>query len=202
MIEQKGNSAGSHGHLEQEVHEKTVLGFWVYLMSDCILFSCLFAVFGVLHKNTYGGLPAGKIFSSSYALIETLILLVSSFTCGLAVLAADQKEKGKSLVWLFVTFLLGIAFLGMELKEFAELIHSGNGFDKSAFLSSFFTLVATHGCHITVGLFWLVVLAVFIALKGFTAEVVRRLACFSLFWHFLDVVWIFIFTIVYLMGAI
>ncbi len=202
MIEGKESALNSHSHMEQEVYSKTVLGFWVYLMSDCILFSCLFAVFGVLHNNTYGGLPAGDIFSTYHALIETIVLLVSSFTCGLAVLAAHEGKKAKTLVWLFITFVLGVSFLTLELIEFSELIQSGNSFERSAFLSSFFTLVGTHGAHITVGLFWLSFLAVFIALRGFTAESLKRLACFSLFWHFLDVVWIFIFTFVYLMGAI
>jgi cytochrome o ubiquinol oxidase subunit III len=181
---------------------KTILGFWIYLMTDCILFACLFATYAVLHNNTFGGPPLAKLIDMPFVLGETLILLTSSFTCGLAVLAANRKSKGALLALLGTTALLGLAFLGMEVTEFVHLASEGNGWDRSGFLSSFFTLVGTHGCHIAVGLLWAAFLVAQILRRGITSVVLKRLFCFSLFWHFLDVVWIFIFTFVYLMGAI
>lgn len=188
--------------INQESTEKTVFGFWVYLMTDCILFATLFATYAVLHNNTYGGPSGYELFSLPFALSETLILLISSFTCGLAMLAAQVKDRRKVLVWLGVSFLLGIAFLTMELKEFIHLIHEGNSWRRSGFLSAFFTLVATHGLHITAGLLWMVLVVIQLLRKGIICVTFKRLTCLSMFWHFLDVVWIFIFTIVYLMGAI
>ncbi len=180
---------------------KTTFGFWLYLMTDCVLFASLFAVFAVLRNNTFGG-PAGKdLFSLPYILGETLILLTSSFTCGLGLLAAQRKNKRQVLFWFGLTFLLGLAFLGMELNEFHHLMLDGNGASRSGFLSSYFTLVGTHGLHITVGLLWMVVVMAQVTGRGFTAGNLRQLTLLSLFWHFLDVIWIFIFTIVYLMGA-
>jgi len=181
---------------------KTAFGFWVYIMTDCILFAGLFAAYAVLRGNTFGG-PAGKdIFSLPFVLAETLILLTSSFTCGLSVLAARAGKKGQVIGWLIVTFLLGASFLAMELTEFSGLIADGNGPQRSGFLSSFFTLVGTHGLHITAGLIWIAVLLFFIAKRGLTPGMQRKLTLFSMFWHFLDIVWIFIFTIVYLYGNI
>lgn len=180
---------------------KTVLGFWLYLMTDCVLFACLFAVYAVMHNNTFGGPSARNLFSMPNVLAETLILLTSSFTCGMAMLALQGRKKNWTLFWLVPTFLLGAAFLTLELTEFRHLALDGNGWQRSGFLSSFFTLVGTHGLHITVGLLWMMVLFVQTMRNGFTAGVARRLILFSLFWHFLDVVWIFIFTIVYLLGA-
>ena len=188
--------------INQENTEKTVFGFWVYLMTDCILFVTLFATDAVLRNNTYGGPSGYELFSLPFALSKTLILLTSSFTCGLAMLAAQQGNRKKVLAWLGVSFLLGIAFLTMELKEFTHLVHEGNSWQRSGFLSAFFTLVATHGLHITAGLLWMVFVVVQLLHKGITCVTFKRLTCLSMFWHFLDVVWIFIFTIVYLMGAI
>ena len=188
--------------INQENIEKTVFGFWVYLMTDCILFATLFATYAVLRNNTYGGPSGYELFSLPFALSETLILLTSSFTCGLAVLAAQQRNRKKVLAWIGVSFLLGIAFLTMELKEFTYLVHEGNSWQRSGFLSAFFTLVATHGLHITVGLLWMVFFVVQLLRKGIIYVTSKRLTCLIMFWHFLDVVWIFIFTIVYLMGAI
>lgn len=185
----------------EETYSKTVFGFWVYLMTDCILFASLFATYAVLHNNTNGGPAASDLFSLPFALAETLILLTSSFTCGLLLLATQKLEKFKALSWLGVTFLLGASFLALELTEFTHLVREGNSWQRSAFLSSFFTLVATHGLHITSGLIWMIVMTFQIFFNGINAEVLRRIACFSLFWHFLDVIWIFIFTIVYLMGV-
>lgn len=187
---------------EQARDDTTVFGFWVYLMTDCILFASLFATFVVLRGNTSGG-PSGKeLFSMPFVLTETLILLTSSFTCGLAILALNKRSLRPLINWLAVTFVLGIAFLGLELSEFTKLVHEGNSWQSSAFLSGFFTLVGTHGLHITFGLLWMLTLVVFLFKKGFNRTIVRRLTMLSLFWHFLDVVWIFIFTIVYLMGVV
>jgi cytochrome o ubiquinol oxidase subunit 3 len=188
---------------EQQANDtKTVFGFWIYLMTDCVLFATLFATFAVLRNNTYGGPPGGELFSMPFVLSETLILLTSSFTCGLAILAAHRNNRRQAGLWLAVTFALGAAFLALELSEFAKLVHEGYSWRRSAFLSSFFTLVGTHGLHITCGLIWLISLVPRIMRRGFDRHSLRRLTLFSLFWHFLDIVWIFIFTIVYLMGAI
>lgn len=188
--------------ISQENTEKTIFGFWIYLMTDCILFATLFATYAVLRNNTYGGPSGRELFSLPFALSETLILLTSSFTCGLAMLAAHHKDRKKVLVWIGVSFLLGIAFLTMELKEFTHLVLQGNSWQRSGFLSAFFTLVGTHGLHITAGLLWMIVVVAQLLSKGIIAITFKRLICLSMFWHFLDVVWIFIFTIVYLMGVL
>lgn len=187
---------------QRQADSKTIFGFWVYIMTDCILFGTLFATFAVLRNNTFGGPSGAELFSLPFVLAETLILLTSSFTCGLAIVAMQNKKKAMALTLLAVTFLLGAVFLTMELSEFAKLVHEGNSWQRSGFLTSFFTLVGTHGLHITVGLLWLGVLWQQIMSKGFVRSTARRLTLFSLFWHFLDVVWIFIFTIVYLLGAV
>jgi cytochrome o ubiquinol oxidase subunit 3 len=188
--------------LNEENSSKVTLGFWIYLMTDLVIFACLFAVYAVLHKNTNGGPSAGELFSLPYVFVETMLLLTSSFVAGLAMLSARQRDTSKTLLWLFVTFLLGIAFVGMEIAEFSNLVKEGYSWKASAFLSSFFTLVGTHGIHITIGLIWLAVLVVMIVKKGLTNSTVLRLTLFSLFWHLLDIVWIFIFSFVYLMGAV
>lgn len=183
-------------------NDKALFGFWVYLMTDCILFATLFATYAILHKNTYGGEGAHELFSMPFVLTETLILLTSSFTCGLGLLAARRGDKSQVIRWFIVTFLLGLAFLGMEIHEFTSLAHEGNSWQRSGFLSAFFTLVGTHGLHITSGLIWMGVLLGQVYRLGLTSFLVRRLTLLSLFWHFLDIVWIFIFTIVYMTGAI
>ncbi|MGL5263961.1 MAG: cytochrome o ubiquinol oxidase subunit III [Candidatus Rhabdochlamydia sp.] len=188
--------------INQENTEKTLFGFWVYLMTDCILFATLFATYAVLRDNTYGGPSGHELFSLPFALGETLILLTSSFTCGLAMLAAHRMDRKRVLFWIGVSFMLGISFLTMELKEFSHLVHQGNSWQRSGFLSAFFTLVGTHGLHITAGLLWMIVMIAQILRKKIVAVTFKRLTCLSMFWHFLDVVWIFIFTIVYLMGAV
>ena len=181
--------------------EKTLFGFWVYLMTDCILFASLFATFAVLRNNTFGG-PAGhELFSLPFVLTETLILLTSSFTAGLAILAAHRQDKKQVLALFGVTFLLGIAFLTLEINEFANLASEGNSWRRSGFLSAFFTLVGTHGAHITAGLLWMAVMLVKVYRRGLGIATVKRLTMLAMFWHFLDIVWIFIFTIVYLMGV-
>lgn len=187
---------------QRQADDKTMFGFWVYLMTDCVLFASLFATYAVLQGGTYGGPGPRELFSMPYVLAETMILLFSSFTCGLAMLALRDKKKRAMLGWLGVTFVLGIAFLALEIFEFHELAAEGNSWHRSGFLSAFFTLVGTHGLHITAGLVWLAVLMFQSVRRGLTHGTVRRLTLFSLFWHFLDLIWIFIFTIVYLHGAI
>jgi cytochrome o ubiquinol oxidase subunit 3 len=182
-------------------NSKTMLGFWIYLMTDCVLFASLFATYAVLKGNTFGG-PSGKeLFDLPFVLIETLLLLTSSFTAGLAILGLHQRSRKQVLAWFAVTFILGVSFLVMEISEFAKLAGEGNSWSRSGFLSAFFTLVGTHGLHIATGLLWMIVVGYQVLTRGLTESVSRRLILLSLFWHFLDIIWIFIFTIVYLMGA-
>ena len=197
-------------HKEELVHEevygcsrKALFGFWVYIMSDCLLFASIFAAYAVLHTSTFGG-PSGKdLFNMPFVLIETLILLVSTFTYGLVTVYAHKKEhKVHVISWMFITVALGLLFLTMEVTEFHTLIVEGNGPDKSAFLSSFFTLVGTHGLHVFVGLIWMISVCVQVWKHGLSDRMIQKLSMLGLFWHFLDIIWIFIFTIVYLMGAI
>ncbi|MDB5184435.1 MAG: cytochrome o ubiquinol oxidase subunit [Candidatus Saccharibacteria bacterium] len=182
--------------------EKVSFGFWVYLMTDLVLFATLFATFAVLRNNTFGGPGGHELFKLPYVLTETLLLLTSSYTSGLMLLSAHRGKKQAVLFWLGVTFLLGAAFVGMELSEFHHLAVEGNSWRRSGFLSAFFTLVGTHGLHITVGLLWMAVLGFQLAKKGLVHSTIKRLTLLSLFWHFLDIVWIFIFTIVYLKGTL
>ncbi len=188
---------------EYQRDTKTLFGFWIYIMSDCILFASIFATYAILRTSTYGGASSHELFSMPFVLVETIVLLTSSFTYGLVTLYAHQKNSTiKVGVWLATTFLLGVVFLGMELKEFSTLIHEGNGPDRSAFLSAFFTLVGTHGLHVFVGLVWMVNLFFQVIKKGVTTLIMRKLSMLGLFWHFLDIIWIFIFTLVYLFGVI
>lgn len=187
-------------HHEQH-DDKTMFGFWLYLMTDCIIFASLFATYAVLRVGTNGGPGAEEIFDLPFVLIETLILLTSSFTAGLALLAARKNEKANTLHLLMTTGVLGVVFIGMELYEFTKLIAEGNGPTTSGFLTSFFALVGTHGLHIMVGLLWISVLIYLLFNQKLDRNLKRKIALFSLFWHFLDIVWIFIFTIVYMFGA-
>lgn len=187
---------------EEFAFDKTQFGFWVYLMTDLLMFAVLFATYAVLHGNIYNGPASNELFNLPFALTETMILLTSSFTSGLGMLAAHEKSKKHVLIWFGITFLLGLSFLGLELSEFGKLIVEGNSFQRSAFLSSFFTLVGTHGLHITSGLLWMLVCMIYVSVKGLNNNIIRKLTLLSLFWHFLDIVWIFIFTIVYLMGVL
>jgi cytochrome o ubiquinol oxidase subunit III len=181
----------------------TVLGFWVYLMTDCIIFACLFAVFAVMGHQFAGGPTGQSLFEIDGVALETAILLLSSITFGFGILAAQKNKKNGLLFWLGVTFLLGVAFIGLELHEFSLLIAKGAGPDRSAFLSAFFTLVGTHGLHVTAGLIWMVVLAVQVAGKQEVSDTaLTRLTCLSLFWHFLDIVWICVFSFVYLTSVV
>lgn len=182
--------------------ERTLFGFWTYIMTDCVLFASLFATYAVLHTSSFDGPGAKQLFDLPNVLVETLVLLTSSFTMGLAMLAAHKRFRGQTLWWLAVTFVLGIVFLCIEINEFHHLVLEGNSWMRSGFLSAFFTLVSTHGLHITMGLSWMAAMSFKIWHGGFTRATMRRLTMLSLFWHFLDVVWIFIFTIVYMMGAV
>lgn len=182
---------------------KGLFGFWVYIMSDCLLFASIFATYAVLRTSTFGG-PTGKdLFSMPFVLTETLVLLASTFTFGLVTMYAHHKQhKTHVLSWMFATFALGLLFLVMEVTEFRNLLLEGNGPGTSAFLSAFFTLVGTHGLHVFAGLIWMVSLFVQVLKKGITPRIVQKLSMLGLFWHFLDIIWIFIFTIVYLMGTL
>ncbi|MEO7904896.1 MAG: cytochrome o ubiquinol oxidase subunit III [Candidatus Saccharimonadales bacterium] len=187
---------------DHERSEKTNLDLWVYLMTDVILFGCLFATYAVLYKNTYGGPSGAELFDLPFILISTLLLLTSSYTSGLAILAMRRGSKAQTLAWLGFTAALGVTFLILEFTEFRHLVETGNSWERSGFLTAFFTLVGTHGLHIAIGLLWAATLAWQVARRGLTTGVRRRLPLFSMFWHFLDVIWIFIFTLVYLMGAV
>jgi len=188
---------GSH-HPQQS----TLLGFWLYLMSDCLLFAVLFATYAVLGRSYAAGPSGADLFDLPLVAVNTGLLLLSSITYGFAMIAMLAGKKGQLLAWLALTGLLGLGFLSIELFEFAHLVHEGAGPQRSAFLSSFFTLVGTHGLHVTFGTIWLVTLMVQVGKRGLTRENKRRLVCLSMFWHFLDVVWIGVFTFVYLMGTL
>jgi len=190
-----------HLNQRQEADAKTVFGFWVYLMTDCVLFASLFAAFAVLRGNTFGGPAGNELFSLPFVLIETLALLTSSFTAGLGLLAARRRDRNQVFLWFGITMLLGFFFLSLEISEFHKLYVEGNSWRRSGFLSAFFTLVGTHGAHITAGLIWMAVMMARVARQGLGSVTIKRLTMLSLFWHFLDIIWIFIFTIVYLMGA-
>jgi len=187
---------------EHHVENGTLLGFWLYLMSDCLIFACLFAVYGVLGRSYAAGPSGADLFGLPLVALNTSLLLLSSITYGFAMIEMKKKHQRAVLIWLAITGLLGAGFIGLELFEFAHLIHEGAGPQRSAFLSSFFTLVGTHGLHVTFGIVWLIVLMFQVSKHGLIAENRRRLMCLSMFWHFLDVVWIGVFTFVYLMGVL
>jgi cytochrome o ubiquinol oxidase subunit 3 len=180
----------------------TMLGFWIYLMSDCLIFACLFATYGVLGGSYAAGPSPKDLFDLPLVAVNTSMLLLSSITYGFAVLSMDKGRVAQTQAWLAVTALFGAAFIGIELHEFAHMIREGATPQRSAFLSSFFTLVGTHGLHVTFGLIWLGTLMVQVAQRGLIEANKRRLMCLSMFWHFLDVVWIGVFTFVYLMGVL
>ena len=191
-------------YLTEEHHPEgsTGLGFWMYLMSDCLIFAVLFAVYGVLGQAYAGGPTPAELFDLPLVALNTSMLLLSSITYGLAMIAMGEGRRRAVLGWLAVTGLFGAAFLGIELYEFAHLIHAGATPQRSAFLSAFWTLVGTHGLHVLFGLVWLGVLMVQVAQRGLIEANQRRLQCLSMFWHFLDVVWIGVFTFVYLLGMV
>ena len=193
-------------HLAEEPHHpegsSTMLGFWLYLMSDCLIFAVLFAIYAVLGRSYAAGPSGADLFNLPLVAANTALLLFSSVTYGLAMIGMQHGHKKAVLGWLAITGLLGLGFLGLELFEFSHLIHEGAGPQRSAFLSAFFTLVGTHGLHVTFGTIWLVTLMTQVSRLGLTTENKRRLMCLSMFWHFLDVIWIGVFTFVYLMGVL
>ena len=176
-------------------------GFWIFLLSDIVMFSALFAGYAVLVRATNGGPSGAQLFSQVSVAIETACLLASSYTCGLMSLAVNSQRRAGTYLGAVATFALGAAFLALEIREFAGMIARGATPQTSAFLSSFFTLVGCHGLHVAAGLIWLVVMMAQVAVKGFRPTVSRRLLCFSLFWHALDIIWVWLFTVVYLMGV-
>src|SRR6476469_5920025 len=187
---------------EHHAESPTILGFWIYLMSDALIFAALFATFGVLGTSFAGGPTPREIFELPLVALNTAILLVSSITYGFAMLALDRGKVRTVQAWLAVTALLGAAFVGVELYEFSNLIAEGATPQRSGFLSAFFTLVSTHGLHVTFGIIWITVMLVQVQRRGLIPENRRRLLCLSMFWHFLDVVWIGVFTFVYLLGML
>lgn len=194
---------GHHAHDHEHDHESLkTFGFWIFLITDCILFGSLFATYMVLHQNTNGGPTPEELFKMPGIIAETFILLTSSFTSGLAVLGMHKGNMKQLIGWLAVTVLLGASFVGLELNEFINMVnHEGATISTSAFLSAFFALVGTHGLHVSVGLIWMIGLMMQLKRRGITAVTKRKVAVISLYWHFLDVVWIFVFTVVYLMGV-
>lgn len=191
-------------YLKEEHHPEhsTMLGFWLYLMSDCLIFAVLFATHGVVGRNYAAGPAPADLFDLNLIAINTAMLLFSSITYGFAMLQMERNAKMETLFWLGVTGVFGAIFLALELYEFYHLIHEGAGPTRSAFLSSFFTLVGTHGLHVTFGIIWLVTLMVQVKKHGLNPENRRRLMCLSMFWHFLDVIWIGVFSFVYLLGVL
>ena len=189
-------------HPDHGGEDNALFGFWVYLMTDCILFASLFATYAVMRHNYAGG-PTGKdLFDLRYVFIETMFLLFSSFSNGFAMLSMHRRSRLATLKWLLLTALLGLGFVGMEVHEFTHLVMEGNGPDRSGFLSAFFGLVGTHGAHVSIGLIWMGVMMWQLYFKGVTPAITSRLLRLSLFWHFLDIIWIVVFTVVYLMGVI
>ncbi|MGX9416541.1 cytochrome o ubiquinol oxidase subunit III [Vibrio sp. RC27] len=180
----------------------TLFGFWIYILSDCLLFGTLFATFAVFSNSFAGQVDPQTLFNLPFVMAETALLLASSFTFGIAMLKANAEDMRGLVKWLLITFALGFAFLVMELYEFYHFSHEGATFHSSAYWSSFYTLVGTHGLHVLAGLVWMLVLFAHFKRDGFTTENKTRLACLSLFWHFLDVIWICVFSVVYLMGVI
>jgi cytochrome o ubiquinol oxidase subunit 3 len=195
-------------HLHSAEHEGpaakrivTGYGFWIFLLSDIVMFSCFFASYAVLSGQTAGGPSGAQLFDLKNVAIETALLLVSSFTCGMASIAADMRNKFWFQISMAVTGLLGAGFLTLELIEFADLVEKGAGPSRSAFLSSFFTLVGCHGLHVTAGILWLLTMMAQVTAKGFRADIQRRILCFALFWHALDIIWVAVFSVVYLLGS-
>ncbi len=199
---------GAHGHdhghddHHHDSGQMTVFGFWLYLMTDCILFASLFATYAVLSGSFAGGPSGHDIFQLDFVAVETLFLLLSSITFGFAMLKMFDGKKAGVLGWLAVTFLFGAGFIAMEIYEFHHLIGEGFGPQRSGFLSGFFALVGTHGLHVTAGLIWMAIMMYQINKHGITPTAKTRMSCLSLFWHFLDVVWICVFTVVYLLGVL
>lgn len=193
--------ASSRHHDHPDLEEMRTFGFWIYLMTDIMIFGTFFAAYIVLQNNTNGGPGPADLFELGGVIASTVILLTSSYTCGLAVLAMHKGKQRALIGWLGITALLGALFIGLEIHEFAQFVNEGATMGTSAFLSAFYTLVGTHGLHVTIGLVWMIGLMIQLSRKGITPVTKRKVHVISLFWHFLDVVWIFVFTVVYLMGV-
>lgn len=192
----------SYPDTHHDTYSRSVFGFWVYLMSDFILFGALFAAYVVLCNSTFGGPSGRELFQPSFTLVQTLVLLVSSLTAGLAGASAHRRHKIWTIVLFGATFLFGAVFIAMELSEFSRLVSDGHAWDKSAFLSMYFTIVGTHGVHVLFGLLWTIVLLIPVFREGISHVSLRRLTCLRMFWQFLNIIWVFIFSFVYLMGVI
>ena len=198
-------NAQTHQHEDHDHHDyegDTLLGFWIYIMSDCILFATLFATYAVLNGNFVDAPTPILLFDLKFVATETALLLFSSFTFGMAMLSAQRENLKVLFLWLGVTFLLGLGFLCMEMYEFYHFSHEGAGPTTSGYWSAFYALVGTHGLHVFAGMVWMIILCIHILRDGLTVTNSCRLACLSLFWHFLDVIWICVFSIVYLVGVI
>ncbi|MEO0442315.1 MAG: cytochrome o ubiquinol oxidase subunit III [Pseudomonadota bacterium] len=197
---------GYTGFIEEEHHHDyggdTVFGFWIYILSDCILFATLFAVFAVLQGNFAGEIEFKELFDLSYVLGETALLLLSSFTFGMAMLEANKKNMSGMIRWLGATWLLGLGFLIMEINEFVHFTHEGGAAWTSGAWSAFYGLIGTHGLHVLAGMIWMIVLVCLMLKEGLTENNMVRLTCLSLFWHFLDIIWICVFSVVFLMGVL
>lgn len=184
-----------------DVYSKTTFGFWLYLLSDFMLFGTVFATYLVLKENTFGGPGTKQLFDLDFTTIQTLVLLCSAFTVGLAGVSAHRKKKGATIAFFIITFALGLAFFGMQLEEFMRFSASGNSWVKSAFLSGYFTLIGTHALHMVFALIWVIVLIIPVFWQGLTPLNIKRLTCLRMFWQFLNIVWVFIFSVVYVLGV-
>jgi len=200
-VSQHGHDAHGHDHGHHDPQELKMLGFWIFLITDVVLFGTLFATYVVLHNNTAGGPTAHEIFEMPGVIAETFILLTSSFTSGVAVLAMNAGKVKQLISWLAVTWVLGASFIFLEVDEFIKMVHEGFNFGTSAFATSFFTLVGTHGLHVSMGLGWMLLIMIQLARKGITDVTRGKVNVISLYWHFLDAVWIFLLSVVYLMGV-
>ena len=199
-----GGGKDSSGRSEGGPAPKRIVtgyGFWIFLLSDIIMFAAFFAAYAVLVGQTAGGSAGHDLFDLRNAAIETACLLLSSFTCGIASIGADARSRPMFYIAMAATCALGLVFLGLELSEFVDLVARGAGPTRSAFLSAFFTLVGCHGLHVTAGILWLLTMMAQVFAKGFRADILRRILCFALFWHALDIIWVALFTVVYLMGS-
>lgn len=192
----------SYPDSHHDTYSKTVFGFWLFLLTDFMLFATIFVMYAVLQTSTFGGPSAKDLFSLDHALAQTLILLVSTFTVSIGGVYAHRKSKGFVLGLFGFTFVLGLIFLGTEISEFTRLINSGDSWHNSAFLSAYFTLVGTHVFHVVFGLLWFIVLLLPVITQGLTDVNIRRLTCLRMFWQFLNIIWVFIFSVVYLLGAV
>jgi cytochrome o ubiquinol oxidase subunit III len=202
MTAHDSHAGHDHAHGHHDLESMKILGFWIFLAADLLIFACLFATYLVLRTHTDGG-PTGKeLFDVTGFTIETFLLLTSSFTSGLAVLEMRKGNKKGLIGWMIVTVALGIGFVGFEIAEFAHMVGEGATMDRSAFLSAFFTLVGTHGVHVSVGMIWIIGLLFQVSRRGINNVTTRKVFCASLYWHFLDVVWVFLLTVVYLMGMV